>query len=192
MQKIWKSWSTLFSLLLFFVMLLSPIRRAFGAEVTAVSVTASVENPKWFNGNWFLNASTPDDYKSINAQKKAYSTAKASGDRQGMFENAFWTSVQAWALNNEGHRALQSITEAISSADTQAKAAAAKRSLTAADEILNSAPGLDSDIPSSSVAHETSERAKAAAMISKNLLYARQLLGEVPWPKSSNPEADAE
>jgi hypothetical protein len=157
---------------------------------------AKPENPKWINGNWYGKAAfgAPGDTNiaEVIAQQAAYQAAKAKTDVQGMFENALWSSVQGWVLNNAGHRILQSITEPVSSADTKAKAAQAKTALQQAIDTVQDAPALD-NLPAAVAQHETDERAAVLEKATSNLTYAKQILGELPWPKaaSSDPDADA-
>lgn len=157
---------------------------AVPAAVTPAAAKVDVPTPGLFNsaGNW-------NDSAAVKAQEAAYKAAHNSEDVNGMLQNAFWTSVQGWALNNAGHRKLQAITEGMSSPDTKAKAREAKDYLQAAIDVVNATPEISN-------AHETEQRRQVLAMATKNLVYAKRLLGELPWPKaektpSSDPEAAA-
>ena len=169
------------------------------ASVTlAAQPTAIAENPKWFNGNWIglegfgdpNNAEGWAAAKGVAEQKKAYQAAHEAKDVNGIVENAFWTSVQGWALNNAGHRLLESITEGVSSPDTKAKAAQAEKYLQKAIDLVNNAADLPKVSGALGIAYENEYHQRQAVLekAAKNLAYANHLTGKVQWPKVAKAE----
>ena len=157
----------------------------------AVSATADVTPTaqKWIDGNWLTVERYGDPNDAVGAQAKAevlaqqaaYTAAKKINDVDGMVKNALTTSAAGWAYQNAGYRLILKIAQpAVGdpySQESLDKATAAKEWLQKAIDYVNAAPteGITDA--------QKKGRSDVLKMADKNMLYARRVLGEIPWPK---------
>ena len=152
----------------------------------AVVLHAEEVGPKkYINGTWLVieNYGQPNSEGwqpsvDVRAQQAAYTAAKKSGDFQGKVDNAFWTSVQAWAYNNAGYAKLKA-----------ADWAGAKELLLQGQVVLNDGGALGEGANAAQVKAfegEEAQRSAVSAKLAKNLLFVQRNLGEKPWPKKND------
>ncbi len=178
------------------------------ATTTSLSVTAHQPEfavPANFNGSWigvegYGDKANPNGlavYRSVEAQKAAYTAAKKANDLKGKVENSFWTSIQAWAFNNYGNHLIHKFDASvkfdekhniINKDELRPDLLAAKESLQAGLAILDGATSLHADEGDAKVkayVAENRDRAAARVKLDSNLLYVQRQLGEKEWPKKS-------
>jgi hypothetical protein len=171
---------------------------------------STITQPKWFNGNWMVvehygdpsNSSGMAALREVEAQKKAYADAKKfkggeDDNLAAMVSSSFWTSVQAWAYNNYGHRLIAKHLKDIERDDKgrvtnmdklKPNLEKAKSLLLAGLDILDHAPELGTpanDAQKAGFEHEVAQRRDAKDKLDSNLLFVKRWLGEEPWPSDN-------